>query len=85
VDRVSAAEDAIRNFDFDDYGMDDVDPTSEYAEWVPDLATKIEAAVRVQVAEEISAALQRLREDGETDMRQAIAVAESIARGATRE
>ena len=33
--------DVIRNFPFWDYGMDDVDPKSEYAEWVPALARKI--------------------------------------------
>ena len=32
---------AIRQFPFWDYGMDDVDPTSECAEWVPDLAMAI--------------------------------------------
>ncbi|ATW61331.1 hypothetical protein SEA_ALSABER_57 [Streptomyces phage Alsaber] len=34
-------EQAIRDFDWDDYGLDVVDPHSEYAEWVPALAEKI--------------------------------------------
>lgn len=37
---------AIRDFPFWDYGMDDVDPKSEYAEWVPDLANEISNALR---------------------------------------
>lgn len=45
------AEQAIRNFDFWDYGMDAVDPKSEYAEWVPALAAAVEKAVRKQVEE----------------------------------
>jgi hypothetical protein len=51
------AEKAIRKFNFGNYGMDDVDPKSEYAEWVPDLAAKIEAAVREQVAKDLEAPL----------------------------
>jgi hypothetical protein len=35
----------IRDFAFWDYGMDDVDPQSEYAEWVPDLAANIAKAL----------------------------------------
>ncbi|WJN63153.1 hypothetical protein [Streptomyces phage phiScoe44] len=34
-------EQAIREFDFSDFGLDNVDPNSEYAEWVPVLAEKI--------------------------------------------
>lgn len=37
---------AIREFPFWDYGMDDVDPKSEYAEWVPDLAKQITVALK---------------------------------------
>ncbi len=36
---------AIKAFDFDDYGLDEVDPRSEYAEWVPDLARAIAYAL----------------------------------------
>lgn len=36
---------AIKDFDFDDYGLDAVDPWSEYAEWVPDLARAIAASL----------------------------------------
>jgi hypothetical protein len=36
---------AIREFPFWDYGMDDVDPRSEYAEWVPALAKQITDAI----------------------------------------
>lgn len=36
---------AIRDFRFHNYGLDDVDPESEYAEWVPDLADAICAAI----------------------------------------
>lgn len=39
-------EQAIRDFKFWDYGLDVVDPNSEYAEWVPDLAMAIVAAVQ---------------------------------------
>ena len=42
---------AIRKFQFWDYGMDDVDPRSEYAEWVPDLAAAIAAALERHFAE----------------------------------
>lgn len=41
-ERIAAA---IRSFNFGDYGMDDVDPRSQYAEWVPDLAERIAAAL----------------------------------------
>ncbi|WJN63386.1 hypothetical protein [Streptomyces phage phiScoe55] len=34
-------EQAIREFDFSDFGLDNVDPNSEFAEWVPILAEKI--------------------------------------------
>lgn len=79
---------AIENFPFDDYGLDDTDPNSEYAEWVPALATAIvetlgeippASATRAAVVGEAVAALQRMREDGETDMRQAIAIIEGLA------
>lgn len=43
--------------------------------------TAVVTAVRNELADQLAAGLQRLREDGETDMRQAIAVADSIARG----
>jgi hypothetical protein len=36
---------AIVDFDFADYGLDDTDPTSEYAEWVGDLASAIAGAL----------------------------------------
>ena len=36
---------AIKRFDFDDYGLHDVDPKSQYAEWVPDLADAIVKAL----------------------------------------
>lgn len=36
---------AIRAFKFWDYGLDDTNPNSEYAEWVPDLAAAIHKAV----------------------------------------
>lgn len=39
-----AAAKAIKKFPFDDFGMDDVDPKSRYAEWVPVLARRIVAA-----------------------------------------
>ncbi|WP_030756655.1 hypothetical protein [Streptomyces sp. NRRL F-5135] len=40
---------AIRDFRFHNYGLDNVDPNSEYAEWVGDLASAI---VRALSAEE---------------------------------
>jgi hypothetical protein len=36
---------AIKEFRFWNYGMDEVDPNSEYAEWVPALADAICAAI----------------------------------------
>lgn len=36
---------AIKAFKFWDYGLDEADPNSEYAEWVPDLAGAIHKAV----------------------------------------
>ncbi|WP_330449687.1 hypothetical protein [Streptomyces anulatus] len=36
---------AIRDFQFDNYGLDTVDPNSEYAEWVGDLASAIVGAL----------------------------------------
>lgn len=50
---MSAAEEAIRDFAFWNYGMDEVDPKSEYAEWVPDLAAAVEKAVREQIAHDL--------------------------------
>jgi len=43
---LSAIVQAIRRFDFGNYGLDDVDPKSKYADWVPELADKVLAAVR---------------------------------------
>lgn len=40
ADQIAAV---LRGFPFWDYGMDDVDPRSEYAEWVPALAERIAA------------------------------------------
>lgn len=40
-----AIEQAIRDFKFWNYGLDAADPNSEYAEWVPDLAKAIVAAL----------------------------------------
>jgi hypothetical protein len=40
---------AIKQFRFWNYGMDDVDPKSPYAEWVPDLADEILAALAEHV------------------------------------
>lgn len=36
---------AIREFSWDNYGLDDVDPENEFAEWVPALAGAIHQAV----------------------------------------
>lgn len=44
-DSMAAIRAAIRDFDFTNYGLDDVDPTSEYAEWVGDLASAIAGAL----------------------------------------
>ncbi|GAA0705471.1 hypothetical protein GCM10010193_70700 [Kitasatospora atroaurantiaca] len=41
----TAAEQAIRAFDFWDYGLNEVDPESEYAEWVAPLAAAVVAAI----------------------------------------
>jgi hypothetical protein len=40
-----AAIKAIKKFPWDDYGLDDVDPRSEYAEWVPALADAVVAEI----------------------------------------
>ncbi len=55
MSKYTPAEEAIRAFDFGDYSMDEVDPKSEYAEWVPDPAKAVEAAVRAQIAADIEA------------------------------
>jgi hypothetical protein len=47
---------AIREFQFWNYGMDDVDPQAETAEWVPDLADAICAAIDDQPFHERKAA-----------------------------
>jgi hypothetical protein len=53
---------AIREFSWDNYGLDDVDPNSEYAEWVPDLAGAIHKAIgEREVAQAGSAELEQLR------------------------
>lgn len=36
---------AIRDFAFWNYGLNDTDPNDKYAEWVPDLADKVVAAL----------------------------------------
>ncbi|WP_405506429.1 hypothetical protein OG323_06350 [Streptomyces cyaneofuscatus] len=41
----AAVVQAIRDFQFDNYGLDTVDPNSEYAEWVGDLASVIVGAL----------------------------------------
>lgn len=41
TDPTEAVASAIRDFPFDNYGLDDVDPTDENAEWVEDLAAAI--------------------------------------------
>jgi hypothetical protein len=41
---------AIEGFSFDDYGLDYVDPRSEYAEWVGDLASAITGALGGETA-----------------------------------
>lgn len=50
-DRVMrTVRDAIEDFDFAGYGLDDVDPRSEYAEWVGDLASAITGAIGGETA-----------------------------------
>ncbi|TMR14076.1 hypothetical protein ETD86_29460 [Nonomuraea turkmeniaca] len=50
-DQQAVAERAIRAFPFWDYGLNGVDPKSEYAEWVPDLATAVITATNEPVPE----------------------------------
>ncbi|MFC4006573.1 hypothetical protein ACFOY2_05030 [Nonomuraea purpurea] len=50
----AAIEKAIREFPFWDYGMDNVDPESEYAEWVPALALAISDALAADQSGEAS-------------------------------
>ena len=59
----SPAEEAIREFPFWDYGMDEVDPKSEYAEWVPELAAVVEEAVRKQVSRELRSHTSKVFEE----------------------
>jgi hypothetical protein len=40
-DTMTSVTEAIRDFQFCNYGLDYVDPRIEYAEWVPDLASAI--------------------------------------------
>jgi hypothetical protein len=44
-DKQAAAEQAIRDFDFWDYGLNEVDPGGEYAEWVTPLAAAVVKAI----------------------------------------
>lgn len=59
IDAVIAA---IKAFDFEDYGLHEVDPTSEYAEWVPVLAAAVHAAARPEVLAEAAAVADRFTE-----------------------
>lgn len=45
ADPTAAIRATVRDFDFSNYGLDDVDPRSEYAEWVGDLASAIAGAI----------------------------------------
>jgi hypothetical protein len=40
---------AIKGFSFWNYGLDETDPNDQYAEWVPDLADAINAAINEAV------------------------------------
>lgn len=54
--KLSPAVKAIRAFNFARWGHDDLDPKAANAHWVTALATKVEKAVRQQVADEQHAA-----------------------------
>jgi hypothetical protein len=56
----------IREFPFHDYGMDEVDPRSEYAEWVPALAAGIAAHVGAGDVPDGLASLPSRTESGPT-------------------
>jgi hypothetical protein len=59
---MTAVAAAIRQFDFGDYGLDIVDPNSEYAEWVPDLASAIVSNLPTPVsAPDVEADNEQLR------------------------
>lgn len=47
--QLAAITAAIRAFDFDDYRLH-IDPNSEYAEWVGDLAKAIQRAVNEEAS-----------------------------------
>lgn len=49
-ERMTAVRRAITEFSFWNYGLDDVDPRSQYAEWVGDLASVIVGALPVSPA-----------------------------------
>lgn len=54
-----AAADAVRQFHWDDYGLDDVDPNSEYAEWVEPLSRAAVAKARPELYREVRRQLVR--------------------------
>lgn len=62
---INAVAKAIKKFPFDDYGLDEVDPKSKYAEWVPALAQRIVGALtkaglqsKAQTAQDIARAIE---------------------------
>jgi hypothetical protein len=59
ADLAMKANEAIRAFPFWDYGMDDVDPNDEYAEWVWELAVKVADSVLAEARSQIAASLKR--------------------------
>jgi hypothetical protein len=44
-EHLAAAEDAIREFRFYRFGLNDIDPNSDTADWVPELAEAVARAV----------------------------------------
>ncbi|MHA6764739.1 hypothetical protein [Streptacidiphilus sp. PAMC 29251] len=54
---------AIRAFAFWNYGLDDTDPNSEYAEWVPDLATALQAVLLPRRGDSVEAWLKAQRDE----------------------
>ncbi|WUH94605.1 hypothetical protein OG900_33620 [Streptomyces sp. NBC_00433] len=83
IDAVTAA---IKAFDFEDYGLHEVDPTSEYAEWVPVLAAAVHAACRPAVLAEakIETVAWLVKKAAEQPTWNAGVLASKVDRGAVR-
>lgn len=83
---INAVTAAIKAFDFEDYGLHEVDPNSEYAEWVPALAAAVAAAARPEVLAEakIETVAWLVKKAAEQPTWDASVLASKVDRGAVR-